>query len=174
LEAPTQGSYTPSDPSQITKYTEKPLPSLPTPKIYQNTSKIQKRRPSSITDRLKLTCHHGPSSSDVHEVQTSLKLIPEGASPLETYVDIEQTHERIALGLDSALEEDVLKGYRRANSQRPNLPRYHSATVRRVVRDSNPNRGGSNRSWMRKPQQKEDDQERKERKKTPPSPCDEA
>ena len=93
---------------------------------------------------------------------------------MEMYVDIEQTHERIALGLDSALEEDVLKGYRRANSQRPNLPRYHSAAVRRVVRDSNLNRGGSNRSWMRKPQQKEDDQERKERMKTPPSPCDEA
>ncbi|PMD33108.1 hypothetical protein L207DRAFT_175446 [Hyaloscypha variabilis F] len=54
--------YTPSDPALI-EYNKKPLLSIAIPNPRQNSTKIQKRRPSSTTDRLKQTCHHGSGPS---------------------------------------------------------------------------------------------------------------
>jgi hypothetical protein len=148
----------PSDPDQISEFKKKPLPSPPTPKIPRNSSaKIQKRRPSSTTDRLKLTCHHGPSPSDVHEVQAALDSIPEGPSMIDRYTEDEQRSERIALGLGDIYD---LKSYRRAEDRVTNSPRINMPPKmlhRRKVRH-----------------RKQDGPEREERRKTPPSPCDKA
>jgi hypothetical protein len=72
---------------------------------------------------------------------------------MDRYAGEKQTHEQIALGLAS---------YRRARDPKTNarLPR-HEASIR--VR----------RGRRRKLERKEDGPEREERKKTPPSPCDE-
>ena len=154
-------SYTPSDPAQIVKYIQRPLPSLPPTNHYPNASKIQKRRASTATDRLGVTCFHGPSASDSHDTQTSLEMILEAPSPLETYVDDKQAHERIALGLE---EEEVdcrelTQNYRRAASghdrSRPNRHRMIRGTKKR-----------------KKPQFKEKEQKGEVRTRTPSSPCD--
>jgi hypothetical protein len=92
---------------QISEYNKKPLPSIPILNLLPKSSKIQKRRPSSTTDRLRLTCHHGPTTSDAHEVQTTLKSIPDGLSPIDRYAGDSQAHERIALGLESASESTL-------------------------------------------------------------------
>jgi hypothetical protein len=38
--------------------------------------------------------------SESHEVQSTLGFIPQGTSPLERYTSSQETHERIALGLE--------------------------------------------------------------------------
>jgi hypothetical protein len=185
-ELPAQATYTLSDPAQISKYAEKPLPSIPIPRIHQNASKIQKRRLSSRTDLLKVTCYHGPSASDEHEVQTPLESIPEGPSPIMTFVKDHQSHERIALGLEntpveSDSEENTLENieqmriWQRAKHLKTDRPRQEKRP-RQVLKGDAINRSGSgsNSIGKRKPQWKEDEPERKDRKKTPPSPCDSA
>jgi hypothetical protein len=167
------------------------LPSIPGQKSAQHSSKIQKRRPSSTTDRLKLTCHHGPTSSDIHEVQTTLKLIPNGTSPIDRYAQDEQTHERIALGLENEAEgeqeeeeEDIfMLRWRRATDSKTNVGRSERS-VRVFVETKRPRNnkcvrndelasyGGSSGKRKREPQRSDDEQESPERKKTPPSPPD--
>jgi hypothetical protein len=175
------------------------LPSIPTQKLAQKSSKIQKRRPSSTTDRLKLTCHHGPTLFDVHEVQTRLKLIPNGTSPINRYTQDEQTHERIALGLDNEEKEEqeqeeeeededvVMHPWRRAEVSKTTGPREEKrlrtmVETRRqknnddATNDELPASRESNgkRKREQKPQPSEDEQESPKRMKTPPSPADEA
>lgn len=77
----------------------------PSPSLSPQSARKRKASPSN-SDRLKLTCHHGPVDS--HEVQSSLKSIPDGPSQLEVYTRDEQAHELRALGF--------LRGaYRRAD-----------------------------------------------------------
>jgi hypothetical protein len=167
------------------------LPSIPTQKIAQKSSKIQKRRPSSTTDRLKLTCHHGPTLFDVHEVQTRLELIPNGASPIDRYTQDEQTHERIALGLeDEEKEEDVvMHPWRRAADSKTRGAREEKR-VRKIDETRRPknnkdatndelpasreSNGKRKRELQQRPRLSEDEQESPKRKKTPPSSPDEA
>jgi hypothetical protein len=92
-------------------YTQKPLPSLPakasTSSTTRNSILNSKAEPAeesgpvgrSSPDRLRVTCHHGPGSSEVHEVETTLDFVPTGPSQLEIYADDEQEHEMMALGL---------------------------------------------------------------------------
>jgi hypothetical protein len=183
-----QASYTPSDPAQVFEYNQKPLPSIPT----QKSSKIQKKRSSSTTDRLKLTCHHGPTLFDVHEVQTRLKLIPNGTSPIDRYTQDEQTHERIALGLEKEEEEEeeeveeedvVMHPWRRAAVSKTRGAREEKR-LRKIdeIRRPKNNKNATNdelpasresngkRKREQKPQPSEDEQESPKRMKTPPSP----
>ncbi|KAE9368591.1 hypothetical protein N431DRAFT_560976 [Stipitochalara longipes BDJ] len=181
--------YTPSDPALVFEYNQKPLPSIPVPKAQQKSTKIQKRRPST-TDRLKLTCHHGPNSSDVHEVQTRLKSIPDGTSPIDRFTKDSQTHERIALGLckDHDEHEDMasiaLLSWRRAtepagpSSNIMRQCRGLRTMIRKPKNDKNDRNEGlleSESSGKRKrgPPGNGDDEQGKDRKKTPPSPPDE-
>jgi hypothetical protein len=168
------------------------LPSIPTQKFAQKSSKIQKRRPSSTTDRLKLTCHHGPTLFDVHEVQTRLKLIPNGTSPIDRYTQDEQTHERIALGLEEEKEEKeeedvVMHPYRRAADSKTTGAREEKRIrkideTRRLKNSddatndelSASRESNGKRKREQKPQPSEDEQESPKRMKTPPSPSDEA
>jgi hypothetical protein len=119
-------------------------------------------------------------------VETPLESIPEGPSPITTYVKDQQSHERIALGLEnlpmeSDLEENTLENieqigiWRRANHLNTDRPRQQKGP-RQVLKGESINRSGSgsNSIGKRKPQWKEDEPERKVRKKTPPSPCDSA
>jgi hypothetical protein len=173
-EAFTSTPYTPSDPAQMSEYSKKPLPSLPAPKIQQKSSKIQKKRPST-RDRLKLTCHHGPKSSDVHDVQKSLESIPDGTSMIDRYNEEEQAYEQLALGLSGRL---VMRGYRRATDSSSSTVARHrwDPRVRKhsVDRNKESNEGKGNSSPDGGPSQPDDDgPERKERRKTPPSPCGE-
>jgi hypothetical protein len=182
--------YTPSDPALIFEYNKKPLPSIPIPKTRQNSTKIQKRRPSSTTDRLKQTCHHGPDPSDTHEVQTRLKDIRDGTPPIDRFTEDKQTYERIALGLDKGYDEDedmasiVFQPWRRAGDPaNPNSNRRQLIGVRLADRkprndkkDRHDGPPGSESSGKRKrgpTRNDEDDEERKDRKKSPPSPPDE-
>ena len=182
--------YMPSDPALMFEYNKKPLPSIPLPESRQKSTKIQKRRPSSTTDRLKLTCHHGPASSDVHEVQARLKSIPDGTSPIDRFAKDPQTHERIALGLDNDNEEHediagiVLRPWRRATEPAdPNTSIVRQRIGLRAIdrkpkhdkterADSLPE-SESNGKRKRGPARDDEDEERKDRKKTPPSPPDE-
>ena len=181
--------YTPSDPALVFEYNKKLLPSIPIPKSGQISTKIQKRRPSSTTDRLKLTCHHGPASSDAHEVQARLESIPDGTSPIDRFTKDPQTHERIALGLDETNDEHedmagiTLRPWRRAIDANPNTSvmrhRIGLRTIDRKPKYVKNERNGSvpeskshgkrkrSLSWD------DEDEERMDRKKTPPSPPDE-
>ena len=96
---PDSPTYTPSpdfDGSEnIDRYKKSPLPSLPA------TSK-HKRKPSTFLeppkkDKLKLTCHHG---DEFHAVEMTLGTFGQGPSPIETYANDDQSHERIAVGLE--------------------------------------------------------------------------
>jgi hypothetical protein len=125
---------------------------------------------SSNQDRLKLTCHHGPGPTELHEVEVPLNALPshpDDLSPLESYAeDLEQTHERIAMGLERIPSHALLKmglvGFRRAadttkKSTRTRrvlaTPRCRSGRGRRDV----PDRDGEGEG-----------KEEKEKEKTPP------
>lgn len=168
-----QASYTPSDPALISEYNKKPLPSIPATKTKPNSFKIQKKRPST-TDRLKLTCHHGNSPSDFHEVQTPLESLPEGASMIDRYAEDDQNHERIALGLD---EESIsMRRWRRAGDPKLNGTTRPRILVRcRINRERRrEQKSEANRCLKRKREWEDDEQEKEGWRKTPPSPSDEA
>jgi hypothetical protein len=122
---------------------------------------------SSNQDRLKLTCYHGPGPSEFHEVEVPLDALPsrpEDLSQLESYTeDLEQTHERIAVGLERipshALLEMGLVGFRRAadtmrdsNRTRRGLarPRRRGWGERRAV----PDRDGEGEGKQEKEEEK--------------------
>lgn len=102
---PSKSSFTPSDPGMMDHYSRKKLPSLP-------ASEKNKKNRANSPGRLRATCHHGSSPSQVHEVQTTLSHVPNGPTPLQTYTEDEQSHELLALGLD--LDRELLPSYRRA------------------------------------------------------------
>lgn len=98
---PDSPTYTPSpataefDPETINLYKERPLPSLPTTSKHKRKFSTSLDRPTK--DKLKLTCHHGAES---HEVEMTLGILGQGPSPIETYASDDQSHERIAVGLE--------------------------------------------------------------------------
>jgi hypothetical protein len=108
---PNHASYTLNDAEIIQIYTQNPLPSLPAKPSTSSTTRASKLNSKaepaeengpagrSSPDRLRVTCHHGPGSSEVHEVDTTLDFVPTGPSQLEIYADDEQGHEMIALGI---------------------------------------------------------------------------
>jgi hypothetical protein len=176
-------SSAPSDPDQMEEYNEKPLPSIPVPKAPSKSAKIQKGRTSSTTDRLGLTCVHGPNAADAHEVQTSLKSIPDGLPPINRFAGDEQAHEKLALALASHLapsaeqqesDEEVIlpMSWRRAADTMRGKAYYKSK--RPAVRpkkgmNDKPNGNWSSRSRKRKPEESADEQNRQEQKKMSPS-----
>lgn len=98
---PDSPTYTPSpatadfDPETINLYKERPLPSLPTTSKHKRKFSASLDRPTK--DKLKLTCYHGAES---HEVEMTLGILGQGPSPIETYASDNQSHERIAVGLE--------------------------------------------------------------------------
>lgn len=115
---PDSPTYTPSPisaefdaPKSIDLYQERPLPSLPTTSKLKRKSSTALDRPSK--DKLKVTCHHG---SEFHEVEMTLGILgQEGPSPIETYASDDQSHERIAIGLERKPDLSI-------HEQAPNLP----------------------------------------------------
>jgi hypothetical protein len=89
--SPVKGDF--DDPEAIDEYKERPLPSIPKHKRKGSNSLD---RPAK--DRLKLTCHHG---DEFHPVEMTLGILNrQGPSPIETYASDDQSHERIAVGLE--------------------------------------------------------------------------
>lgn len=169
----------PSDPDQIREYNKKPLPSIPVPKTPSKSAKIQKRRPSSTTDRLGLTCVHGPNAADAHEVQTSLKSIPDGMPPIDRFAGDEQAHEKLALALathstppveQQESDEDVIlpMRWRRAAYKKSWIEEVPRRLKKGMSDELSGN--GSSRNRKRKPEGGVDEQNNKERKKMSPSP----
>ncbi|CZR55370.1 uncharacterized protein PAC_05257 [Phialocephala subalpina] len=111
---PSHISYTPSDPDILSHYAKKPLPSIPTSTPIPTNHLItkSKKRKAPHTDKLKVTCHHGPLASESHEVETTLSHVPNRPTPLETYADDEQSHEILALGL--AIDSNRVPSFRKA------------------------------------------------------------
>jgi hypothetical protein len=106
---PDSPTYTPSpvtadfDPENIHLYKERPLPFIPTTSQHKRKSSTSLDRPAK--DKLKLTCHHGPES---HEVEMTLGILGhQGPSPIETYASDDQSHERIAVGLERNPGPDI-------------------------------------------------------------------
>jgi hypothetical protein len=175
----------PSDPDQIREYNKKPLPSIPVPKTPSKSAKIQKRRPSSTTDRLGLTCVHSPNAADAHEVQTSLNSIPDGIPPIDRFAGDEQAHEKLALALathsappveEQESDEDVIlpMRWRRVADQKGTG--YKTSPIealrgrlKKGMSDELSGKGSS-RNRKRKPEGGVDEQNNKERKKMSPSP----
>lgn len=173
----------PSDPDQMREYNKKPLPSIPVPKTPSKSAKIQKRRPSSTTDRLGLTCVHGPNAADAHEVQTSLQSIPDGIPPIDRFAGDEQAHEKLALALathsappveQQESDEDVILPMRWQRAADHKCAAYKKPRIRDVSRrlktGDELSGNGSSRNRKRKPEGGVDEQNNKERKKMSPSP----
>ena len=178
-------SLVPSDSNQMREYSKKPLPSIPVPKAPSKSAKIQKRRPSSTTDRLGLTCVHGPDAADAHEVQTSLKSIPDGMPPIDRFAGDEQAHEKLALALTTHSappveqqepdEDDILPMRWRRAADPLKGTAYRKSRIEAVPKrlqegmSDEPSRNKSS-SRKRKPEGGVDEQNNKERKKMSPSP----
>jgi hypothetical protein len=178
-------SSAPSDSDQMREYNKKPLPSIPVPKAPSKSAKIQKRRSSSTTDRLGLTCVHGPNAADAHEVQTSLKSIPDGMPPIDRFAGDEQAHEKLALALatqsappveQQESDEDVILPmiWRRAADPVKGTA-YRKSRIEAPKRlqegmSYEPSGNKSIRIRKRKPEGDVDEQNNKERKKMSPSP----
>ncbi|KAG4442914.1 hypothetical protein IFR05_001618 [Cadophora sp. M221] len=128
---PTHISYTPGDPNVVALYSKRPLPSLPiakpSPKM-DTKSRVRKRQHPN-TDKLRATCHHGAGPSESHEVETTLSSMPDGPSQIETYVDDDQSHERVPLGLE--VERSRFLYARAGRSKDGAARRHHLAKITR-------------------------------------------
>lgn len=98
----TNKAYSLDDPENISMYNNRPLPPLPPTSTSSETSIRATNSESSShnNDKLSLSCHHGPSSSQIHEIQTPLETLQSnGPSPLDVYTEDQQNHEMLAVGL---------------------------------------------------------------------------
>ncbi|KAH7336574.1 hypothetical protein BKA65DRAFT_36891 [Rhexocercosporidium sp. MPI-PUGE-AT-0058] len=93
---------------------------LVTPTSYKKSRVRKKQLPN--TDKLRVTCHHGAGPSDSHEVETNLSSMPDGPSQIELYVDDDQSHERVPLGLEV---ERAQFSYARAAHKKDGAARRH-------------------------------------------------
>ena len=96
---PDSPTYTPSpvtahfdEPEAIILYKQRPLPSLPATSKRKRGSSAPLKRPDR--GNLKLICPRGD------EFQTKLASLGRGPSPIETFANDDQSHERIAIGLE--------------------------------------------------------------------------
>jgi hypothetical protein len=99
----TNISYVQDDPDIMNMYNNRPLPPLPsTSTSFETNIKPTNPEDSSSNDKLNLTCHHGPSSSQTHEIQTPLETLhSNGPSQLDLYTKDQQNHEMLAVGIPS-------------------------------------------------------------------------
>jgi hypothetical protein len=84
-------------------YTKRPLPELPLKSKSSCSSLHGNGKKAARGDRLKknflkVTCHNRPSRP--YEVEMTLGIVPKGPSPLQMYALDQQSHERLAIGLD--------------------------------------------------------------------------
>ncbi|KAE8450692.1 hypothetical protein EG329_006037 [Mollisiaceae sp. DMI_Dod_QoI] len=109
---PSHISCNPSDLDMMNHYAKRPLPSVPTSASLDELIGNGKKRKVAQTDRLGVTRDHEPLQSESHELETTLSQVPDRPTPLETYAEDEQSHEMVALGLDS--DQVQLGRHRRA------------------------------------------------------------
>lgn len=96
----------PLEPLHVELYTKRPLPELPLKSRSSCSSLLCKDKAKGGTGRggrpkknfLKVTCHNRPSRP--YEVEMTLGIVPKGPSPLQMYALDQQSHERLAIGLD--------------------------------------------------------------------------
>jgi hypothetical protein len=100
-------SYTPSDPDLMIIYTKRPLPSLPLHKTKRKTllpfgcSSLERKYFKPRSDSLTLSqFYKGSWPPQLHDIETSLQLLPPSLSPIEIYIREEQAYERFAIGIE--------------------------------------------------------------------------
>jgi len=95
------------DPLNVESYSKRPLPELPLGSKSSSSSLRGKEKKGGGDERrvdrpkkdfLKVTCHGRESRP--YEVEMTLGVVPKGPSPLQMYALDQQSHERLAIGLD--------------------------------------------------------------------------